>query len=103
MRKTLLTGLTVLLASAGLAFGQGITVWTTFADQSLDWLQDEADDFTAAFGIPVNLVRFSVDELKQQVLLAAPQGDRKSTRLNSSHVASSYAVYCLKKKKSSIT
>src|SRR5690625_5997931 len=26
--------------------------------------------------------------------------DRKSTRLNSSHVASSYAVFCLKKKKS---
>src|SRR5690625_5736408 len=25
------------------------------------------------------------------------QGDRKSTRLNSSHVASSYAVFCLKK------
>src|SRR5437870_11407264 len=31
----------------------------------------------------------------------APQfrGDRKSTRLNSSHVAISYAVFCLKKKK----
>src|SRR5690625_6739148 len=27
--------------------------------------------------------------------------DRKSTRLNSSHVAISYAVFCLKKKKSS--
>src|SRR5439155_5026887 len=26
-------------------------------------------------------------------------GDRKSTRLNSSHVARSYAVFCLKKKK----
>src|SRR5215208_5223444 len=26
-------------------------------------------------------------------------GDRKSTRLNSSHVAPSYAVFCLKKKK----
>src|SRR5690606_41796783 len=26
-------------------------------------------------------------------------GDRKSTRLNSSHVKISYAVYCLKKKK----
>src|SRR5439155_4619376 len=26
------------------------------------------------------------------------QGDRKSTRLNSSHVAISYAVFCLKKK-----
>src|SRR5204862_1310394 len=27
-------------------------------------------------------------------------GDRKSTRLNSSHVEISYAVFCLKKKKS---
>src|SRR5207253_10963379 len=29
----------------------------------------------------------------------APMRDRKSTRLNSSHVAISYAVFCLKKKK----
>src|SRR5437660_2587050 len=29
----------------------------------------------------------------------APRRDRKSTRLNSSHVAISYAVFCLKKKK----
>src|SRR5690625_1686042 len=29
-----------------------------------------------------------------------PRRDRKSTRLNSSHVAISYAVFCLKKKKS---
>src|SRR5699024_11993438 len=29
--------------------------------------------------------------------------DRKSTRLNSSHVSISYAVFCLKKKKHSIT
>src|SRR5438067_7951358 len=28
-------------------------------------------------------------------------GDRKSTRLNSSHVSISYAVFCLKKKKKS--
>src|SRR5262245_65380708 len=27
------------------------------------------------------------------------QGDRKSTRLNSSHLGISYAVFCLKKKK----
>src|SRR5204862_1075390 len=27
-----------------------------------------------------------------------PMGDRKSTRLNSSHVEISYAVFCLKKK-----
>src|SRR5437870_8267145 len=31
-----------------------------------------------------------------------PRGDRKSTRLNSSHVAISYAVFCLKKKKTTI-
>src|SRR5690606_40547336 len=29
----------------------------------------------------------------------AAAGDRKSTRLNSSHVKSSYAVFCLKKQK----
>src|SRR2546421_3501297 len=29
----------------------------------------------------------------------APHGDRKSTRLNSSHDQISYAVFCLKKKK----
>src|SRR5256885_7963217 len=28
-----------------------------------------------------------------------PGGDRKSTRLNSSHLVISYAVFCLKKKK----
>src|SRR5690606_39486137 len=33
-------------------------------------------------------------------LLAAPLADRKSTRLNSSHVKISYAVFCLKKKTS---
>src|SRR3712207_8087272 len=30
---------------------------------------------------------------------AGPEGDRKSTRLNSSHANISYAVFCLKKKK----
>src|SRR5258708_30141313 len=31
-----------------------------------------------------------------------PPGDRKSTRLNSSHQIISYAVFCLKKKKTTI-
>src|SRR5215475_15079607 len=34
---------------------------------------------------------------------AAWRGDRKSTRLNSSHVKISYAVFCLKKKKKKYT
>src|SRR3712207_7034915 len=33
--------------------------------------------------------------------LGLPAGDRKSTRLNSSHANISYAVFCLKKKNSS--
>src|SRR5690606_40410887 len=32
-------------------------------------------------------------------LTSASRGDRKSTRLNSSHVKISYAVFCLKKKR----
>src|SRR4030042_493628 len=40
------------------------------------------------------------DELVTEVRLPAPpEGDRKSTRLNSSHGYISYAVFCLKKKK----
>src|SRR2546426_8399491 len=31
------------------------------------------------------------------------RGDRKSTRLNSSHLVISYAVFCLKKKKKDMT
>src|SRR2546428_2642498 len=34
-----------------------------------------------------------------EALWAAASGDRKSTRLNSSHDQISYAVFCLKKKK----
>src|SRR3712207_8313079 len=35
--------------------------------------------------------------------LIGPDGDRKSTRLNSSHANISYAVFCLKKKKTYCT
>src|SRR5256885_9670330 len=34
-----------------------------------------------------------------QPVQGLPAGDRKSTRLNSSHLVISYAVFCLKKKK----
>src|SRR5690625_5428959 len=39
-----------------------------------------------------------IKDYAQQFEKLAPIVDRKSTRLNSSHVASSYAVFCLKKK-----
>src|SRR5258705_5732517 len=43
-----------------------------------------------------------IDEVQRQahrIERAAPAADRKSTRLNSSHLGISYAVFCLKKKK----
>src|SRR5690625_5473172 len=39
------------------------------------------------------------DQLVHALDAGVVGGDRKSTRLNSSHVAISYAVFCLKKKK----
>src|SRR5690625_6662735 len=44
------------------------------------------------------LINWSDDELTLLKYQYAPE-DRKSTRLNSSHVAISYAVFCLKKKR----
>src|SRR5256885_436507 len=38
-----------------------------------------------------------------QTSMQMEQEDRKSTRLNSSHLVISYAVFCLKKKKKNIT
>src|SRR3989442_13947602 len=41
--------------------------------------------------------------VEDQLAAVSVQGDRKSTRLNSSHVRISYAVFCLKKKKNKYT
>src|SRR5690348_17517097 len=45
-----------------------------------------------------SLVRAYVEHAVQQ-----QGGDRKSTRLNSSHPSISYAVFCLKKKNNNVT
>src|SRR2546426_2169593 len=48
-----------------------------------------------------NVGGYLPEELKDQVK-AAMRADRKSTRLNSSHLVISYAVFCLKKKKNNL-
>lgn len=73
MKKILLT-LALVLALFGLASAQGLKIWTTFGDQSLEWLQKETAAFTAAFGVPVEVIKLDLGELRQQMLLAAPQG-----------------------------
>src|SRR5437660_6459123 len=45
------------------------------------------------------LRQFAFGGLRNHLLADQLKLDRKSTRLNSSHVAISYAVFCLKKKK----
>src|SRR5207249_8716633 len=51
----------------------------------------------AAAILVVTLLPFS--RLGSEFMPPLNEGDRKSTRLNSSHVSISYAVFCLKKKK----
>src|SRR3989442_9806588 len=55
----------------------------------------EHDDVCALEILAPELLGIERDRHSTQVRI----GDRKSTRLNSSHVRISYAVFCLKKKK----
>src|SRR5438034_4507773 len=45
---------------------------------------------------------FTVEGNPSRIARELEKGDRKSTRLNSSHTVISYAVFCLKKKKNNI-
>ncbi len=74
MKKVLFILITA-LASFGVVSAQGITVWTHFGDADLLWLQEEAATFEAAFGVPVSIVSVDLGEIKQRMLLAAPQGE----------------------------
>src|SRR5690625_7123947 len=71
----------------------GYKVPKTFGDRCVPICDDGVDAPAILFG--VRLLQNDADGKKIVYLLK----DRKSTRLNSSHVAISYAVFCLKKKK----
>src|SRR5690606_39528640 len=62
----------------------------------------EQDGLTGAIPVIYNVENFTKPAPGQPALLSFDDVttlDRKSTRLNSSHVKISYAVFCLKKKK----
>src|SRR2546426_3439626 len=63
--------------------------------------QHQPQDVTEREGANLDEFRLVVWQFKFHHLLAQKEvsGDRKSTRLNSSHLVISYAVFCLKKKK----
>lgn len=54
---------------------QGLTIWTHFADGDLEWLQEQATSFETAFGTPVDIVKVDLGEIKQKMLLSAPEGE----------------------------
>src|SRR3712207_8641112 len=56
--------------------------------------EEKRDPFSNT--VPVCGARVTI---RQETADVRPAGDRKSTRLNSSHANISYAVFCLKKKK----
>src|SRR5256885_6353579 len=58
-----------------------------------DWLSGLSGTWEVIFINPPYIVEGELDGLDPEV-----SRDRKSTRLNSSHLVISYAVFCLKKK-----
>src|SRR3712207_7290753 len=63
-------------------------------------IQHAGDGFPHLFQLELTGITFGKGrEIGQDTFVGkSPHGDRKSTRLNSSHANISYAVFCLKKK-----
>src|SRR5216683_4823304 len=62
------------------------------------FITGELDEYSDLDLVVVSLPGASPDVLREGSDIAQRLGDRKSTRLNSSHDQISYAVFCLKKK-----
>src|SRR3712207_8947755 len=69
-------------------------------------LESPAGEASATFQLDPSTLIDRLASLQQTLLVSSvpsrkmvSRGDRKSTRLNSSHANISYAVFCLKKKK----
>src|SRR3712207_4050903 len=66
------------------------------------------DGVIADFDVTEQMLRHFIQKVHHnrfahpRVVVCVPSGDRKSTRLNSSHANISSAVFCLKKKKTSL-
>src|SRR2546426_2222459 len=72
---------------------------TLFRSQRAEWQLESAHGRHATFSAQRSLSGGSAWVLACPHCGRSPTTDRKSTRLNSSHLVISYAVFCLKKKK----
>src|SRR5205814_7870485 len=77
--------------------GKGGYVDTALVDSTVGVLANQAMNYLASGVPPKRIGNAHPNIVPYQVLPAAE--DRKSTRLNSSHLGISYAVFCLKKTK----
>src|SRR5438067_10176716 len=91
IRAGLLIGLILTMSVACASTGAAPSPGTTYTTLMAGWEHHFRIDWTAADQSPG--ARTVSGYVSNQ------NGDRKSTRLNSSHVSISYAVFCLKKKK----
>src|SRR5262245_64096694 len=76
---------------ANVARGRGDKVAFTDSERALTYAQLQANSFRFAAALKTLGLRE-----ENRVILAFHDTDRKSTRLNSSHLGISYAVFCLK-------
>src|SRR5207245_4599929 len=83
------------------SFASGSLVLTGPHEFIIDFVQTVSRPHRVAARVvlPVTIIPSVTWALKQNIETFTSQ-DRKSTRLNSSHGSISYAVFCLKKKKS---
>src|SRR5690606_41058938 len=93
IRQTLATGLL-----AGLIGLSGCTLLPESEALVVYQFPQPAPTAASHAGQPLSL-SLRVDTPQAGYAYGGPRLDRKSTRLNSSHVKISYAVFCLKKKK----
>src|SRR2546427_6050661 len=89
----------VLMRQAGIAFEEVMLRFDSFEEQSA--FKQRARALSPSGRVPVLMDEGMAiwDSLAICEYLAEKFPDRKSTRLNSSHSQISYAVFCLKKKK----
>src|SRR2546426_2571435 len=73
--------------------------YTTLFRSQLKEIPKEGTLLPETYKFSRGTTREQVIQRMQQAQKRAVQEDRKSTRLNSSHLVISYAVFCLKKKK----
>src|SRR5690554_4064841 len=83
--------------------------WNYFSKEDPEDLIEEVPETRHTFKIPNGTKEVTVEQLGNRIVVemvrlpSCSTVDRKSTRLNSSHVRISYAVFCLKKKKKNNT